>query len=1017
MNEERQIVVEKGLKERIQDLQLEVLLNFFECAMYKIYGEKWKKEVIKAIQKTSPKYKRNYKSIIKAAWGDSIIFADVKEGVEPRSSFKFTDIDHTAVINLILHNFLSQFCECNNFPENALYEKVRALQNDRNDKSHYTLSVNYLDECSKGIDSLNAFMQILEECGWNGTLSSEFKEYLQRIIENTENEEMFLQNVKKKLLDYKVETDKKLQLVKGTYDKTVKIEFVDSEGLSIDDVLFEIISDSMNKSKIRGKADSILLSPDGYYIFCLSVPEEYENFESEHFEIKASDSDIIYKTIQIKKKVIHQSNTRHSRIQEEIYNFSPEISLSNTARSSLREEIYNALDEKNQAKANELLALARMYFYGHDVEVNRDKAYEYLAKSTEYGNAIAQNFLGNMYYEGEGVEKDNEAALAWYAKAAEQGNIDAIINLGDMYYHGETDVDNADAKAFEYYEKAAKEHDAYAKNQLAICYADGLGVEADVQKAVELYKEATEQGNIDAVINLGDLYYYGEDVEQDYAKAVEYYTKAAEQQSDYAQNQLAICYEQGLGVEVDAEKAKKLYEQAAEQGNADAMYNLGRMCFNEEYYVRAVEWFQKAEEAGNEEVLVFLGKMYHWRVGVKYNDDKEMEYYLKQSSLDAHDALSLYSIGVKYFDGKYKEQDYEKVIKCLEKVTDLFLPARYRLGGCYEKGLGVAVDLDKAVSFYEDAGNGGFIKAMLKLGDIYFAGEIVEQDIQQGIGWYKKAITNSSVGALYGFSELAQKYYNGEGVKKDFEQAFRYYSDAIRRWEMDMENLEENEYIGDLITDAIIEINNDRNYRVENKYYSYALDCLGDMYFYGQGTQQNYSKGIECYEKAAEKNNKHAIERLGDIYYYGNGIAPNYDKALKYYLKEDGVRDECILRDLGDGYFEGKEGVEQSYEKAAACYEKLIAWSYSHELENKVGNCYELGEKNLQKAFEYYKHAAEWGSERAMANLGRMYANGIGVAKDYEQALKWYEKAVEHGFEAAEKYFYKYWDILHNKKN
>ncbi len=51
----------------------------------------------------------------------------------------------------------------------------------------------------------------------------------------------------------------------------------------------------------------------------------------------------------------------------------------------------------------------------------------------------------------------------------------------------------------------------------------------------------------------------------------------------------------------------------------------------------------------------------------------------------------------------------------------------------------------------------------------------------------------------------------------------------------------------------------------------------------------------------------------------------------------------------------------------------------------------------LRKEFEGYKVKAEHGDALAQCNLGNCYYEGIGVAKDYVQAVSWYRKAAEQG--------------------
>ena len=44
-----------------------------------------------------------------------------------------------------------------------------------------------------------------------------------------------------------------------------------------------------------------------------------------------------------------------------------------------------------------------------------------------------------------------------------------------------------------------------------------------------------------------------------------------------------------------------------------------------------------------------------------------------------------------------------------------------------------------------------------------------------------------------------------------------------------------------------------------------------------------------------------------------------------------------------------------------------------------------------------YRQAAEKNHATAQNNLGACYYNGVGVARDYAEALKWYRKAAEQG--------------------
>ena len=71
-------------------------------------------------------------------------------------------------------------------------------------------------------------------------------------------------------------------------------------------------------------------------------------------------------------------------------------------------------------------------------------------------------------------------------------------------------------------------------------------------------------------------------------------------------------------------------------------------------------------------------------------------------------------------------------------------------------------------------------------------------------------------------------------------------------------------------------------------------------------------------------------------------------------------------------------------------------------------NCFLLGQTPKPptaaelKTFQETKVKAEKGDAPAQSNLGRMYANGRGVAKDDVEAVKWYHEGAERGNDFAQ---------------
>ena len=50
----------------------------------------------------------------------------------------------------------------------------------------------------------------------------------------------------------------------------------------------------------------------------------------------------------------------------------------------------------------------------------------------------------------------------------------------------------------------------------------------------------------------------------------------------------------------------------------------------------------------------------------------------------------------------------------------------------------------------------------------------------------------------------------------------------------------------------------------------YACTCLGEMYYYGNGVDQNYSRAMKWYRKAEEKGHFSAQFKVGVMYQLGD---------------------------------------------------------------------------------------------------------------------------------------------------
>ena len=135
---------------------------------------------------------------------------------------------------------------------------------------------------------------------------------------------------------------------------------------------------------------------------------------------------------------------------------------------------------------------------------------------------------------------------------------------------------------------------------------------------------------------------------------------------------------------------------------------------------------------------------------------------------------------------------------------------------------------------------------------------------------------------------------------------------------------------------------------------------------------------------------------------YNKGLcvsAPDLTPHIETLLIEADINFESLLYyDMGCHYYDGCE-VEQSFEKALEYYKKSADYG-STDAQSAVGNHYYKGNgvpKNYDLAVKWYKKAASKGHQWAQFNLGACYYYGHGVSKNQGEAIKLFTKSAKQG--------------------
>lgn len=210
-----------------------------------------------------------------------------------------------------------------------------------------------------------------------------------------------------------------------------------------------------------------------------------------------------------------------------------------------------------------------------------------------------------------------------------------------------------------------------------------------------------------------------------------------------------------------------------------------------------------------------------------------------------------------------------------------------------------------------------------------------------------------------------------------------------------------------------------------------AQNELGNRYYMGKGTPQNFSKAIEYFKKAAEQDEKRAQHNLAKAYANGDGLKKDMQQAVFWYQKAVEHNYAASQVNLGIIYLNGN-GVHKDVAEAvrlfqlassqydedaadnednidATQYLKSAQIQLSRELAAKgdTNEQYALAERYLNadgvpedetKAVQLLKQAAVKGHLEAERRLGNAYSLGVGgVSKNIKKAEQWWLKSANSG--------------------
>lgn len=399
---------------------------------------------------------------------------------------------------------------------------------------------------------------------------------------------------------------------------------------------------------------------------------------------------------------------------------------------------------------------------------------------------------------------------------------------------------------------------------------------------------------------------------------------------------------------------------------------------NTYYYNEYKHWSQELEtlasEGTNSRAIVSLGSCYDRADGVKRDTNKALKMFKKAAELG--DFLAYYNIGWYHYSGISTTTDYAKAEECFLKALEInpkMQPAYIGLYHIYDQGgHGMAVNYQKAYHMFTKASETGDYISLLKMAVYNEKGLLTgSPNYSEALKYYLRVkdqwLKNNASPAGLIANKIGEYYSYGKGVTPDLDKAIEHYKESVKLGFFDSyDGLAYAYNQKGLLTEAFEAL-----VSAYEKGMMYVCNNIGDCYYYGRGTAQNFEKAYNYFEKGADTNPL-CKYRQSEMLRNGEGVQQNVKMAnqLLEEASDSGVdraqyKFACFLY----------EGINfaQDYSKAIELFEKALTSQYmideaKGDICRKLSICYRFGRgvtASEQMADKYNNLAASYGDINA----------------------------------------------------
>ena len=185
----------------------------------------------------------------------------------------------------------------------------------------------------------------------------------------------------------------------------------------------------------------------------------------------------------------------------------------------------------------------------------------------------------------------------------------------------------------------------------------------------------------------------------------------------------------------------------------------------------------------------------------------------------------------------------------------------------------------------------------------------------------------------------------------------------------------------------------------------YVQYRIGKMFCYGLGTEQDYEKAFEWFERLAKQKNKFAQFSLANLYYYGSGVEKDLSQAFLWYQRSSSQGQPYAAYSIAQMYRYGEyvtkdnDTAQRYYKQALSGFLKIESDDMADDdLFYKLGQMFNLGlgtDSDVTKAIEYFRRSAEMNNKNGLFEYGKALLTGEHIPQNADSAVKLLEKAVK----------------------